>query len=588
MRKKHIKTEYEKKRFSYRRKADRHVLVLEADMTEDEKRRAFGLSDQLRICGNQLTAKLSKRMRQLFQTKKYRGLQKAYGRLSEQLKKSPDDKGIAARRDEIGSEMEKMQGEYRITKDDARHYMEYLGRKAGLDSVFALARFEDIWAGVEKVLHHGADSIHFKKRGDLPEIRAKQFNKAIIISVKDGKLYFKCQSISDEKFSYKPLDKFQSDEVNAVIAYLKNPEANDHAAVEAMENTNKIISTYRPCYASLVCKKIRGKLRVYIHLTIEGKAMPKFKRDGITPRHTFGTGRVGADIGTQTVAYTSDSEVGLKNLSERGMTISHAERQERLILRKMDRSRRAMNPDRYSPDGMIKRGAAARGKKLVKSKRYLKLQEAHAELCRKNTESRKYAIREDANHLRSLGDELITEKPNFKALQKRAKKEDPSEQAGQAKPDSKGTGCVKDTLDKGSLKKNKRRKRFGKSLMNRCPGMFQAELKAKFESTGGSYHEVDKMFRASQYDHTADDHVKKKLSQRMFPQADGTVVQRDWYSSFLLYNADNACSSPDRDRCLGTFIKLHGMQLNMIDEIKRKKTHVMNSGITVKDRKTLT
>ena len=48
---------------------------------------------------------------------------------------------------------------------------------------------------------------------------------------------------------------------------------------------------------------------------------------------------IGADIGTQTVAYTSDTEVGLKNLSERGRSIQKSERLERLYYRAMDRSR---------------------------------------------------------------------------------------------------------------------------------------------------------------------------------------------------------------------------------------------------------
>ena len=68
-RKKHVKTEYEKSIQRFRKSAARHVLILEADMPEDMKRRAFGLSDQIRICGNQLTARLSKAMEQLFRTK---------------------------------------------------------------------------------------------------------------------------------------------------------------------------------------------------------------------------------------------------------------------------------------------------------------------------------------------------------------------------------------------------------------------------------------------------------------------------------------------------------------------------------------
>lgn len=89
---------------------------------------------------------------------------------------------------------------------------------------------------------------------------------------------------------------------------------------------------------TLVPRLIRGKYRVYLHLTIEGKAKPKYDRSG-NPRHKYGKGMIGADIGTQTVAYTSDTEVGLKNLSERGNSIQTSERKERLYYRAMDRSR---------------------------------------------------------------------------------------------------------------------------------------------------------------------------------------------------------------------------------------------------------
>ena len=54
----------------------------------------------------------------------------------------------------------------------------------------------------------------------------------------------------------------------------------------------------------------------------------------------------------------------------------------------------------------------------------------------------------------------------------------------------------------------------------------------------GTYIEVLNDYRASQYDHTADDYIKKKLSDRMYHLADGTLVQQDWYSSFLLYCYD--------------------------------------------------
>ena len=164
---------------------------------------------------------------------------------------------------------------------------------------------------------------------------------------------------------------------------------------------------------------------------------------------------IGADIGTQTVAYTSDTEVGLKNLSERGNSIQTSERKERLYYRAMDRSRRATNPQNYNPDGTIKKG-----KKTWKySDRYKKLKAKHTELCRINAVNKQIAINEDANYLRSLGDTFVTEPKNASKLMKRAKK---------TTVNSKG--------------KFNKKKRFGKSIKNRCRLDFKLLLKRNSKS----------------------------------------------------------------------------------------------------------
>lgn len=118
-------------------------------------------------------------------------------------------------------------------------------------------------------------------------------------------------------------------------------------------------------------------MRVFVHITIEGKPFTKYNKSGCR-RHKFGRGVVGCDIGTQTIAYTSDTEVGLENLAERGSSVLENERRERLLLRAMDRSKRATNPDNYNADGTIRKGP----KKWKFSRRYMKLKAKHAELCR--------------------------------------------------------------------------------------------------------------------------------------------------------------------------------------------------------------
>lgn len=536
------KTEYSKRLRKFRSSSERHVLVLEAAIKETEKRHIFRDADELRQCGNELTSIMRKRHEQLVRTKRYRKLKTLYGK----YKNSGDEKELAG----ITQQMNEMQKAYRVTWDDCRTEMISIGKAHGVKSIFSLTRAEDVWSGVEKVLYADGKDIHFRRRGDLPDIRAKQPNRGIVLSVKDNRLWFKYNGIS---FTYtdRCADRFVKDELYNVLKYLEEPEVKDRHAVETLYKDGICISTYRPCYASLVCKTIRGKLRVYIHLTLEGRAVKKYNRDG-SPRHTYGKGNIGCDIGTQTIAYTTDTEAGLKNLAERGNSIKHMERQERRLYRAMNRSRRAMNPDNYNEDGTVKKGP----KTWKNSKRYIKLQKKHAEAARISAENRHLAINEDVNHLRSLGSVFITEPKNAKKLQKKAKT---------------------DTVN--SKGRHNRRKRFGRSIKNRCPGYFQQQVKQKFESTGGVYIEVPADYRASQYDHTADDYRKKKLSERMYRLKDGTKVQRDWYSSFLLYCFDVTCSQIDKEKCRRCFALQHEMEVELINSIIRAGIKVMNSGI---------
>ena len=323
------------------------------------------------------------------------------------------------------------------------------------------------------------------------------------------------------------------------------------------QESGYVTDTYRPCSAALKSEKIRGKLRVFIHLTIEGKAKPKFNKDG-SLRHKYGTGIVGCDSGTQTIAYTSAEECGLKNLAERGNAIIKSEREERLLLRKLERSRREMNPQNFNENGTVKKGF----KKWTFSKNYIRERKKLQELQRKNSINRHLAIREDVNHIRSLGDVFITEPVNAKKLMLRSKETTVNEKTG----------------------KFNRKKRFGKSIKNRCPGYFQSHVKDVFLLTGGKYFEVPYDYRASQYDHTNGEYVKRKLSLRMFSLSDGTIVQRDLYSSFLLYNASFDGTGQlilDGMKCIDSFPAIEKLHDEEIERTRLSGKKVLNSGIRV-------
>lgn len=559
-RKKHKQTDYDTALYGYHKAAAKHVVVMELSLSEDEKRKIFADADRLRQCGNQLLGIMKRNLEQLLRTKRYRNLQKLYGRFSERIKtlNSIDElsdeqqkelKQLSKDRDGVSSSMSEMQESYHVTWDFCRKQMETLRLSYGIDSIFALSRAEDIWSAVSKVLYSTGKQLHFKKRGELPEIRAKQRNRGIIIALDEDGLGFRYS-----RKTFRPVikkgDRWLEDEIQEMMIYLRDPLIADAFAIHEYLD-HRITDTYRPCFASLVCKIIRGKLRVFAHVTVEGHSLPKYRTDG-TMKHTYGTGQIGGDIGTQTLAYSSNTEVGLKNLAERGTSITKRERQERILHRAMDRSRRATNPENYNADGTIRKG-----KKIwKKSNRYRKLQQRHQELARIAAENRRLAINEDVNHLRSLGNVFVTEEKNAAKLAKKAKET---------------------TVNKKG--KINRKKRFGKSIQNRCPGYFQKQVEQKFTSTGGIYIEVPKDYRASQYDHTVDDYIKKKLSDRMYALSDGTIVQRDWYSSYLLYCFDIKTNGINKTSCKRNFETMHKKSEAMIQKIIASGKKVFNSGI---------
>ena len=391
--------------------------------------------------------------------------------------------------------------------------------------------------------------LHFRRRFDFPLLGAKSIKSAIIPRVEDGEIIIKTAFTGDFKLKLKKNDTFQREELEKVIEFLTNPEI-EAEAVKKFKETGQLTDTFRICYISLKCEEIRGKLRVFALFTLEGAPLPKKKRNG-EARHHYGTGEAGLDLGTQSRAVYGDNIISFENLAERnGRSTFKAEEKEAKLQRKMEASLRAMNPQNYNEDGTVKKGK----KKWKHSKRYNRYRKQLRELRRKNAENRKLAIREDVNFLRSRAEVIITEPFNAEALKRKARP-DPS-------------------------KPNKKRRRFGRSVLHRSPGYFLSRLRQVFGQTGGAVKEVAWGYRASQYDHKAGENRKKDLSERVHQFDDGQKVQRDLYSAFLLYCHDEALKSPDRERCLEAFDGFYRQHNYLISQMLAEKKDVKNSGLS--------
>ena len=136
-----IEEEYKKMRKQYHKCSNRHILVAETDMSVSDIQKVAALSDKIRKAGNELAGLMKKKYEQLIRTKRYRKLLKLYG--------TTKDK---EQRKKLARQLNEMQKSYDITWDFCRTSMIPIGKKYGIDAVFALTKAEDIWRGMETCL----------------------------------------------------------------------------------------------------------------------------------------------------------------------------------------------------------------------------------------------------------------------------------------------------------------------------------------------------------------------------------------------------------------------------------------------------
>ena len=274
-------------------------------------------------------------------------------------------------------------------------------------------------------------------------------------------------------------------------------------------------------YCRIIRKWVSTKWKYYAQIVLEGYPPIKCDNNGVA-KHPVKQGRVGIDIGTQTIAFSGKDVCDLRVLAPAARAQAKSLVNEiASTLRAMDRSRRATNPKYYNPDGTIKRLKRQHGQKQKRkwkySKRYYRLRAKLRNLYRKLADIRKMEHNILANELLANGNEFVVEDMNYKALQKRSKETKINPKTGRAYT----------------------KKRFGKSLSRCAPAMFISILGKKANRYGGSVIKVSTFeTKASQFDHTDESYTKKKLSERMARLRSGDIVQRDLYSAFLLEHID--------------------------------------------------
>ena len=448
---------------------------------------------------NSLVNITQKRYKEMIKTKKYRNL---ISQLSGDKKKDKDIwKQINKIREQFGM------SEYSFHHDVTRIRHHFSG---SIDYRTAQKIASNLWRAYEKLFYGNGEKIHYKKYGSLNSLEGKTNTAGI---------------------------RFRSDMI--LWNGLKIPVVIDYNNYYENQVLKSEIT-----YCRIIRKFVRKKYKYYVQIVFKGTPSIKVDNETGEVKHYIGDGDVGLDIGTSTIAYSSATDVKILELADK---VQDIEDEKRRLLRKMDRSQRATNPDTYNKDGTIKKQG---NKKATwnKSNHYLKYQNQLKELYRKQADVRKYQHECLANHIISLGDNIYVEKMNFAGLSKRSTKTEKNE--------------------KGRFK---RKKRFGKSITNRAPAMLLKIINRKLSYFGKCLIKIDTVSaKASQFNHFDGTYNKKKLSQR-WNDFNGIRVQRDMYSAFLIMNTAEDLKSFDMNKCnerFENFYQLHNLEVERLQEHK--------------------
>ncbi|MEH7493041.1 transposase [Neobacillus niacini] len=536
-------------------KAKAPSFIIDVEI-KGKKRDFFLIESELeinRVIYNTSLGEYLKREKQMKRTKRYKKLVRISRAIKSHLAKNSNKEKMKYYQNEqksLSEEFKKLREEFGLTEYSMHEYIKQVRNhfKGKINSIIAQKTATRAWNTIKNKLFGKAKKVAFVKRGDMDSFEGK--NNQTGWRFKEGKVIS-----NDRVFALKVIE---------MDMYLK--EAFHLLTTQQIfqyknQDGETVSEFYKVKYVRILKRIVRGSVRYYAQLVCAG--YPPVKRDkktGLVKYH-LGEGPVGIDIGTSSIAVSSKSKVLLKNLGENIKKVEHVQREIRLLNRKLDRSKRATNPLNYDEAGRIRKGK----KQWGFSKNYKKLKAQLKELYRKLALYRKVSHQYEVNRMVMLGDKFYIEEMNFKALQRRAKKTEVSEITG----------------------KYKKKKRFGKTISHRSPASFVSILSRKVIALGGTFIKVKtSTFKASQYDHKADKCKKKDLKERWHKFDDGTRVQRDLYSAFLLMNSNLLGLESDRTSCLNTFDQFFKFHEKEIEKIEKENEVILNSGIVLKVKKT--
>ena len=444
-----------------------------------------------------------KQLNKLKRDKKYRKSVKALKTVNRKLEKKnlPQDeiKRLKDIKISCTNKIKELEKEYQFTESEIKKYAKVPREFTGkiLNSAIVQNIASTAFNAVKKIQYGKAKKVKFKKKGEI-SLEGKSNETGLIFDIKTMKL-----KLGKKLFcNLKTIDERQRN---------------------CFKNRIK--------FCRVLKRYIRGKKRYFLQIVFEGTPETDFQ---------IGEGEVGLDIGTSTVAISSDNEVKLLKLSE---TETEA-RKIRILQRSLDRKRRMANPDNYDENGKVKK----KRKEWKLSKNYFrelnKLKEIYRKKRVKDNQYKNILVK----FILSQGDEVKTEKTSVNSWKRKTKK----------------------TVINKSNGKNISKKRFGKSVNNNAPGTLKRKLSEKLSYFGKELIEINPFkTKASQFNHISQEFKKCSLEVRFKELVQGIVVQRDLYSAFLIKNVENL-SEYNIEKINQQFDEFYEKQLKEVKRIKNE------------------
>lgn len=401
-----------------------------------------------------------KRYKQMYQTKRYRNL----------LRKLEETQEKSVRKD-IYRELDKMVEEYRLRRydftKDAAQYRQYFAENTDAPVIQNLA--VHAWKAVAAVIRQQGQQVRMKKPDTLMSLEGK--TNATSIRYKDGLVLWKGLKLP-------VLQKRNSYEEQALQQQIR--------------------------YCRIKWKWIRGKKKFYVDLILKGQCP---KKQWILENESASEGNVGIDIGFQKLVCVGETQIFERKLPVRS---NAAEAKKKVLAKRMERSRRAMNPENYDEFGRVVPNSVF----WKTSINYRKYKSQYREIMR-----RQIAIREEEQH-RLLKEMMLL-----------------------------GTRFYVERLDYAGMKQ----KYFGKKLEQLALASFLKKAEWKFGQYGRQLIFVNPVEAAAGNLNHLTGEIEKPKNRSDYRSIDGTLVERQIYSAFLLKNINEQTGRIHLEQCRETY-----------------------------------